>query len=146
MKLTKRHWIILGVVVTAAILAYLGYRWYMSRQTGEEGKNPEGLGSNLNSPAPELGAPGSAAAPTVGPAVEIPVTIDIRHSASEEPPASANPYRQMISSGDVKSPLAQGGGGHRPPARPAGFRLADRDDMKTDKDGASPYSTTMGPG
>lgn len=140
--MSKRNWIILAVVVAAAAAAYFGYRYFvLSRQ--QEGQNPQGLGSNLNSPAPQIGA---AAAPSVGPAVEIPVSISIAHSASEEPEAAANPYRRMISDPDaIPSPL-RGGGGNMRPATRSGFRLAQHDDFDTDKDAASPYSTTMGPG
>jgi hypothetical protein len=139
MKLTKRHWMILAVVAVLAAAAYFAYRYYVLKQQ-QEGQNPQGLGSNLNSPAPEMNA-----APSVGPAVEIPVTIDISHSSSEAPENEANPYRRMIGApGNVVSPLAGANPGMRPATQAAG--LFRREDMETDKNSASPYSTTMGPG
>ena len=61
MKLTKRHWIILAVVAALAVGAYFYWR-YRKMQAEQEGQNPQGLGSNLNSPAPQMNA-----APSVAP-------------------------------------------------------------------------------
>lgn len=133
--MSKRTRVIL-IVAAVAIAAYLAYRWYKVKQGGQ---NPQGLGSNLNSPAPELNA-----APSVGPAVAVPVTISISHANTEAPPEEANPYSRMITNTVEKSPLSQNLGRSR--MRPAEKNpgLLDRSavlDMQMDKDERSPYAT-----
>lgn len=53
MKKKTKTYIIIGVALVAA---YFVYRWYMSQQSGISGNAGTGLGSNLNSIAPELAA------------------------------------------------------------------------------------------
>jgi hypothetical protein len=57
MAMSKRTRIVL-IVIGVAVLAYLAYRWYSNRQATQPAAGT-GLGSNLNSLAPELVA-GSA--------------------------------------------------------------------------------------
>lgn len=84
---------ILLLVAGLVIAGYFVFRWYQNQQSG----NPQGLGSNLNSPAPNL-----SAAPSVGPAVSIPVTISVTHDNSgESPPESANPFSAQQASNNV---------------------------------------------
>jgi len=134
--MSKRTKIIL-IIAAAAIAAYLGYRWYKSKQDGgspDSEANPEGLGSNLNSPAP---IDALAAAPSVGPAVSIPLSISISHSDSQTgPEAAANPYGNLVGRPPVRSPLERSRGGS------TRANMFNDQDTLLGKDEASAYATT----
>lgn len=124
---------ILLLVVAAAGAAYFLWRWYSNRQGNS---NPQGLGSDLNSPAPNLNA-----APSVGPAVEIPVTVSISHSGSELPPEEANPVSRMQSANNVVGTPGSLGQASRAPLPAEAADVYPVGSTEQDKVG-SPYSTT----
>jgi hypothetical protein len=76
---------LLLIVGAVAVAAYLAYRWYQNRQSGNA--SPEsptgGLGSNLNSVAPEL--VGGSAGPAVGPALSAPININLTEQVAPPP-------------------------------------------------------------
>jgi hypothetical protein len=78
------------VLAGLAVAAYLVYRWYENKQAAAAGGNSgtTGTGTNLNSVAPEL--VGGSTGPSIGPALQAPVTINIT-STSANQNASANP-------------------------------------------------------
>lgn len=78
--MNKRTKVIIGVVVVA-VAGYLIYRWYQNRQATSDGTDSGVLGSNLNSVAPEL--VGGSSGPSVGPAVAMPLTINLSESATK---------------------------------------------------------------
>lgn len=62
--MSKRTRVIL-ILIAVAVAAYLVYRWYMNRQAANTGTaDTTGMGSNLNSVAPEL--VGGSTGPTSG--------------------------------------------------------------------------------
>lgn len=72
-------------VAALAVAAYLGYRWWKGRQGGSADSPTGSLGANLNSVAPEL--VGGSSGPSVGPAVSMPLTIQLTQPAvSTQPP------------------------------------------------------------
>lgn len=78
--MTKKTAHALIIVAVVAVAGYLAYRWYRNRQAnGASGMNESGLGSNLNSVAPEL--VGGSAGPTAGPAVSMPLNITLQETA-----------------------------------------------------------------
>lgn len=83
------------IVLAVAVAAYLGWRWYQNRQAqqGANGMNESGLGTNLNSVAPEL--VGGSSGPTAGPAVSMPLNITLQETAA--------PPEQEDSDGDMDS-------------------------------------------
>lgn len=52
------------IVIGLAVAAYLAYRWYQNKQSGGTNSPTGGLGTNLNSIAPEL--VGGATGPSSG--------------------------------------------------------------------------------
>lgn len=86
--MSKKQKIILGVVVLA-VAAYFGYRWWKGRQDQGNAESPTGgLGTNLNSVAPEL--VGGSSGPEVGPAVSMPLNITLAAPANPAPPPEDN--------------------------------------------------------
>ena len=67
------------IVGVAAVAVYLLYRYISKR--GNEGTGSGPLGTNLNSVAPEL--IGGSSGPSQGPAVDVPVTINVTDTSSE---------------------------------------------------------------
>lgn len=83
--MSKRDKIILGVVALA-VAGYFAFRWWKNRQdSGNDAESPTGgLGTNLNSVAPEL--VGGSSGPEVGPAVSMPLTINLSQPAQPAAP------------------------------------------------------------
>lgn len=133
---------VLVIVAVLAVAVYLGYRYLKSQQSGDGsgdgGQNPEGLGSNLNSPAP-LDA--LNAAPSVGPAVSIPLSVSITHSDQKSvTDEAANPYSNMVGRPPVTSPLVRGR--NSPGAMGRASRIYSDEDLPLGKSGESAYATT----
>lgn len=82
MKGNARTAVTLAVI---AVAAYLGYRWWRGRQGGGGGAGA-GLGSNLNSVAPEL--IGGSAGPDSAPAYTAP-TVNVNEVIQPGPPPQA---------------------------------------------------------
>lgn len=80
--MNKRTKIIL-IAVGVAVAAYLAYRWYRNRQAGSNQSPTGGLGTNLNSVAPEL--VGGSAGPAVGPALSAPININLTEQVAPPP-------------------------------------------------------------
>lgn len=76
---------ILLIAGAVAIAAFLAYRWYKNQQAnaGGPGSPTGGLGSNLNSVAPEL--VGGSTGPAVGPALSAPVNITLNEQIAPPP-------------------------------------------------------------
>ena len=101
----KKNTKIILIAVAAAVAVYLAYRWYAARKAGISDQSPTGgLGTNLNSVAPEL--VGGSAGPAVGPALSAPININLTEQVAPppEPPEtemlgananSTNPLRRQ---------------------------------------------------
>jgi|SRR5215472_14210067 len=90
MTANRKHLILVaGSAIVAAIVVYVAYRWYQARQGNQVG----GLGTNLNSVAPEL--VGGSTGPSVGPALNTPITITLNEAASSTA-AAEMPENQMV--------------------------------------------------
>lgn len=110
MKKSTKILIFVGV---AAVVLYFGIRWYENRKAAQlgnaQGGAPGGLGTNLNSVAPEL--IGGSTGPSIGPAVSTPITITIdqRDSDGRNDREGGNPLgagAEQIGSGvTTRSPL-----------------------------------------
>lgn len=76
---------LLLIVGALAVAAYLGYRWMKSRQAGNASPDSPtgGLGTNLNSVAPEL--VGGSTGPAVGPALSTPINITLTEQVAPAP-------------------------------------------------------------
>ena len=81
MELNRKHLMVLVGLAALGVAAYVGYRWWQARQGNEVG----GLGTNLNSIAPEL--IGGSTGPSVGPAVNTPISITLNEAANSTAPA-----------------------------------------------------------
>lgn len=94
------------IVALAAAGIYLAIRWYENRKAAENGtaQGGAGLGTNLNSVAPEL--IGGSTGPSIGPALSTPITINVT-SSMPDTSQGANPVGAMVSRNNVTpSPLA----------------------------------------
>lgn len=100
MKLDRKHLLILVAIAGAAVVAYVGYRWWQARQPGTP---VGGLGTNLNSVAPEL--VGGSTGPSVGPAVNTPISITLNEAANSTAPAQFPDNMQQGVNARVLSPL-----------------------------------------
>jgi hypothetical protein len=78
------------IVAALAVVAYIAYRWYENKQAqnAQPGSQTTATGTNLNSVAPEL--VGGSTGPSIGPALQAPVTINITSEAQQQS-TSANP-------------------------------------------------------
>ena len=81
MNKQTRIWLFVGA---AAIAVYFLYRYIQNRGGTESGSGA--LGTNLNSVAPEL--IGGSSGPSQGPAVDVPVTINVTDTSSTGSPDS----------------------------------------------------------
>lgn len=124
---------ILLLVAAALGAAYFLWRWYSNRKGSS---SSTGLGSDLNSPAPNLNA-----APSVSPAVAIPVTVTISHSGSDLPPEEANPVSRMESANNVVGTPGSLGQASRAPLPASAADVYPVGSTTQDKVG-SPYATT----
>lgn len=90
----------IAIIVAGVIAVYLGIRWYENRKAAQEGNTQggAGLGSNLNSVAPEL--IGGSTGPSIGPALSTPITINVT-SPMPDTSLGANPVGSMVSSNNV---------------------------------------------
>lgn len=91
--MSKRTRIVL-IVAALAVAAYLVYRWYVNRQSGSA-NNTSGLGSNLNSVAPEL--VGGSSGPDsglnyYGGTTTVNLSMPQTTGAQSGPPASSNGF------------------------------------------------------
>lgn len=113
------------LVAAAAVAGYFLIRWYEGRQSAQYGNTQggAGLGSNLNSVAPEL--IGGSTGPSIGPALSTPVTINVTSSA---PPESANPVGSMVSANNVV---------------PSSLALANPENSATGAQASAPQSEDM---
>lgn len=83
--MSAKTWITLAIVAALAIGGWFLWHWWQAYQA--QGGGNLGLGTNLNSVAPEL--VGGSAGPQVQPAVSLPVNITLSESvASAQPPAT----------------------------------------------------------
>jgi hypothetical protein len=90
MNANRKHLILVaGSAIVAAVVVYVAYRWYQARQGNQVG----GLGTNLNSVAPEL--VGGSTGPSVGPALNTPITITLNEAATSTA-AAEMPNNQMV--------------------------------------------------
>ncbi len=94
---------ILIVVAVLAVAAYFGYQWWENRQANNDGNLIPGAGSNLNSPAPNL--VGGSAGPNSGPAVSLPITIDLTEDSGGKP-SGKEAGHNMMEPANVKVPSA----------------------------------------
>lgn len=104
-KNSKTLFILAGV----AVVAYLAYRWYKSR-AASSGASGGGLGSNLNSVAPELVAGSTGPNTTAGPAVDMPITI----TYSESDQSAMNGQVPMLGANST-TPIPLASSKHAPP-------------------------------
>lgn len=82
--MNKKTMITLAIVGALAVGGYFLWQWWKAYQA--QGGGNLGLGTNLNSVAPEL--VGGSSGPQVQPAVSLPVNITLTESvASAQPPA-----------------------------------------------------------
>lgn len=126
MKLSKKTWIIIGVVALLAGAAFLFLRSRSGQTTDDEGNEVAPGGSaDLNSVAPEL--VGGSSGPVVGPAVSLPVNITLTEQASQAPkPQVLGPDMDSGPRPDMNmNPVHRQRGG-MPPARNAGVTYPDR--------------------
>lgn len=94
------------IAAVGALAIYLAIRWYENKKSNQYGSTQggAGLGSNLNSVAPEL--IGGSTGPSIGPALSTPITINVTSSMPDNS-LGANPVGSMVSRNNVTpSPLA----------------------------------------
>ncbi|MGH9207787.1 MAG: hypothetical protein ACRD1G_14735 [Acidimicrobiales bacterium] len=75
------------LLIAAAFLvaAYLAYRWYAGKKAADAGSSiTPGIGSNLNSVAPDLIGGAAASGTYAGPAASIPVSITLNETSPPE--------------------------------------------------------------
>lgn len=134
-----------AIVGALAVGGYFLWQWWKGYQA--QGGGNLGLGTNLNSVAPEL--VGGSAGPTVQPAVSLPVNITLSEQvASAQPPAEAmqpvsaapdNPLTSAAVSGEgAMSSMPEDSSNEVPLMKATPSDRADRDDRskrrETDKE------------
>lgn len=93
-----RRLLIFGLIAVAAFLAWRMFEGYRASAGSSDSNAPESLGTNLNSTAPEL--VGGSQGPEAGPAVQMPLTINLTTTDTAPPPDGSGPPQH----GGGKSP------------------------------------------